>query len=228
MRKLISIIAMVLLTGTNLLAVDYLVTGTLSPDATGTYAETGTYNGKPYYQNGIYFLFWDGLWWNIGYGGSTPPTDNPSAWVDFTFTAGPTPTIGTYSAGSATGDANVQLAPTPTGPFYVTGTISPDATGTFTETGTYDGKSYYQNGAYYLYWTLNNWRIGNALGTSDLWVDYTAGSGDTPTLGDYGAGFGGTGTAVVSDTPPAPPAGASQQLPITLGDGKTLINMVDP
>lgn len=35
----------------------YLVSGTLTPDATGTYSEAGTYNGATYFQNGSWYLY---------------------------------------------------------------------------------------------------------------------------------------------------------------------------
>lgn len=43
-------------------------TGTLNPDATGTFTEYGDYEGKRYYRHstGGFFLWWDGVdTWNI-------------------------------------------------------------------------------------------------------------------------------------------------------------------
>jgi len=39
---------------------DYIVTGELTPDATGNYFEAGVYGGKPYYRraDGTYFIWW--------------------------------------------------------------------------------------------------------------------------------------------------------------------------
>lgn len=41
----------------------YSVTGTLSPDATGSYLEYGDYNGKRYQRrlDGSYFIWWDNV-----------------------------------------------------------------------------------------------------------------------------------------------------------------------
>jgi len=50
---------------------DLIVTGTLSPDATGTYSENGTYNGQPAYEraDGAYWIwFLPGDFWLITIG----------------------------------------------------------------------------------------------------------------------------------------------------------------
>lgn len=45
----------------------YVVTGTLSPDATGIYCEAGTHNGEPYYKrtDGAFVIWWDTNFWVI-------------------------------------------------------------------------------------------------------------------------------------------------------------------
>ena len=49
------------------------VNGSISPDVSGTYLESGTYNGKPTYTDGTNIIYWDfgyyGWTWGIGAGG---------------------------------------------------------------------------------------------------------------------------------------------------------------
>jgi hypothetical protein len=77
---------------------EYIVTGSLSPDQTGTYVESGTYNGKPAYTAGpTKWLFWLGSGfntWNLAMEKETPPI--AYNWYDETFASGDTPTLGTY------------------------------------------------------------------------------------------------------------------------------------
>lgn len=77
------------------------VTGTLAPDATGSYVETGTHNGKPYYrrEDGSWFIWYEVIVWNI------------------------TDTLGQYS--SAMWDKD---APDINGDYYPVGTASGTAT----------------------------------------------------------------------------------------------------
>lgn len=81
----------------------YEVTGTLSPNATGTYEPAGILNGKSYYAGGVvpHYLFWNDMvgWWIDPVLGDI----NPPSWQrDF-------PDIeGTYlPQAPATGDATV-------------------------------------------------------------------------------------------------------------------------
>lgn len=81
----------------------YEVTGTLSPDVTGTYNPVGGYNGKNYYKlsTGDWYLWWDGVdTWTIS---TVLGTEGAAYWTRVD------PAIeGVYSpGGTATGDATV-------------------------------------------------------------------------------------------------------------------------
>ncbi len=55
---------------TNAFAANYVVSGAGETSCNGTYVETGTQNGKPYYvySNGgtNYAIGWDGSYWKLG------------------------------------------------------------------------------------------------------------------------------------------------------------------
>lgn len=82
---------------------DYVVTGTLTPDATGNYFETGTYDGQPYYKHED-LDYW--IWWY-----------DPSMWIISDVLGGESgfywyktaqPITGYYTAGgTATGTATI-------------------------------------------------------------------------------------------------------------------------
>lgn len=82
---------------------DYLVSGTLNPDATGEYSDAGIHNGQPYYARdpNTYFLWWwpADSWWVI-----STALDNvgrPGCWHSAAI-------LGIYTpAWSYTGDATV-------------------------------------------------------------------------------------------------------------------------
>jgi hypothetical protein len=68
-------------------ATEYIISGTLSPDATGHYAQSGTYNDKPLYvrDDEAYRIYWDGFWWTI-----VDTIDTPSCeWRGVPFVIGP-------------------------------------------------------------------------------------------------------------------------------------------
>jgi hypothetical protein len=88
---------------------DYRVTGTLSPDATGVYAESGTYSGRPVYVNGVYKLWWASVWVISLQEGDADP-----AWGSAITGNDPT---GTYSSNvNTTGTATVAVYTAPAQP----------------------------------------------------------------------------------------------------------------
>ncbi len=62
MKKIfkLTMLLLVLTWSTNLFATDYMVSGAGSSDVNGTYIESGTFNGKPYYQKGEYYILYEG------------------------------------------------------------------------------------------------------------------------------------------------------------------------
>jgi len=62
-------------------AADYIVTGTLTPDATGNYLEDGTYNGRPAYRraDSQFWIWWSPatLWWFL----SPAKGDDSTCWI---------------------------------------------------------------------------------------------------------------------------------------------------
>lgn len=84
----------------------------------------------------------------------------------------------------------------------ITGTLSPDATGIYTEAGTYGGSPYFRRGtdSWYLwrhYTSDGYWRITEAVGTSTAGVARWANSSTDP-VGTYSPGSPATGTATVA------------------------------
>jgi len=83
----------------------YEVTGTLSPDVTGTYSPIGKYNGKPYYEIAAtgWLIWWDGSAnWKIS---TVPGTEGADFW-----TRNDPAIEGVYTpGGTATGDATVAV-----------------------------------------------------------------------------------------------------------------------
>ena len=81
------------------------VSGTLSPDATGTYSQNGSYNNAPFYTNTNYFtLFYTGSYWIISNSGINPT----NYWSLASASTNPT---GSYTpGGSFTGTATVATA----------------------------------------------------------------------------------------------------------------------
>ncbi|MFA5163817.1 MAG: hypothetical protein WC441_04870 [Patescibacteria group bacterium] len=83
---------------------DYVVTGSLTPDATGNYYYTGIVNGKPYYRRGIDSWFiWrsevNNTWWI---------TTTLASISGYRWTRVNTEIVGSYVAeGGATGTATV-------------------------------------------------------------------------------------------------------------------------
>lgn len=80
----------------------YVVTGSLTPDATGNYRYAGAYKGKPFYrrEDGVYFIWWYPVfsWWLISDGVGTA--------VSYWYRA--SPIIGDYSpSGPGQGTASV-------------------------------------------------------------------------------------------------------------------------
>jgi hypothetical protein len=82
----------------------------------------------------------------------------------------------------------------------VTGTLNPDATGTYTAAGTYNGRAYYRRGSdnWYLYWfaSISNWFISPTLPyvSGDAWY---ASRQTIP--GTFTPGGAATGTATVAN-----------------------------
>ena len=101
-----------------------------------------------------------------------------------------------YSESSSSSSYEAPLAQ-----YCVTGAITPvEGLGTYVEDGVYDGKPYYTNGTYFLFWGLSLiWSIGHALGTTPIY--WWAGlSGATPFIGNYPWSHepAATGTATVA------------------------------
>lgn len=73
----------------------------------------------------------------------------------------------------------------------MTGTLSPDATGTYNLTGTHDGKPYWldSTSTYYLNWSTlaSRWLISTALGdpATDYWDNVNGPLGDYTQQGTY-------------------------------------------
>lgn len=82
----------------------------------------------------------------------------------------------------------------------VTGTLSPDATGSFTTQGWYNGKGYSvrADDGYYIWWDgTDTWTISTVLGTvgTDYWTRT-----DPNINGVYSPGGTATGDATVAET----------------------------
>ena len=150
----------------------HIVTGTLSPDATGDYFYDGIFNGKPSHKRTVgdtYYLYWF----------STPV----NGWAISTAKSTAAPWNGWYRSdpniegdylpvGPAQGTATVTLNVTP---LTVSGTLDPDAEGTYRYVGFYNGKYLYQrrDGAYHVAWygmSPNDWALVGADPNNPLWA----------------------------------------------------------
>lgn len=111
-----------------------VVTGSLTPDATGTYTEAGLHDGRMSYDNGTYVIWWD--------------TGTASWYVTLAADVGTPASTGFFHA-SSTLVGNWSAIPE----IEVSGTLSPDMTGDgYFVTGTNDGKDVYNNGTYDIWW----------------------------------------------------------------------------
>ena len=110
MKKLFLLFVLILCV--NLMATDYVVSGAGSSEVNGTYTESGTYNGHPYYimGGGMHLLIYESRWeilddfmWIPYYytnvSGSTPPS---SGWQVDAFGSSPVPSV-------TSGDLPVEL-----------------------------------------------------------------------------------------------------------------------
>jgi hypothetical protein len=102
------------------------------------------------------------------------------------------------TGGSAPVSYSIEAQSTTAGMLKVTGTLSPDATGVYTENGTYNGEPAYEraDGSYWiwLYTGGESWMLTDSLGIeSSIW---NKPGGSTP-VGDY-TPYGTTGTATVA------------------------------
>ena len=136
-----------------------IVTGTLSPDATGIYTEAGTLFGEKYYTKDGYFIWNDGLGtWRLDNGTAVGGVGASATWVNAAFT----PVDLTYTPiGGATGVATV----TKIKKVQTSGTHTPDTTGVFVEQGIFNGGKYYsdQAGDFFIWYdnSLFQWNIDN-------------------------------------------------------------------
>jgi hypothetical protein len=150
-----------------------IVTGNLTPDATGVYTEQGTFNGEKYYTNGTYFI------WNTGSG--TWYKDNALA-------VGGVGATATWTSQSAFGSVNddyiAQSGATGTATVtkiqkvQTSGTHTPDTTGVFVEQGTFNGEKYYSNqaGDFFIWydsgafrWIFDNGTAVGGVGQTGSW-----------------------------------------------------------
>ncbi len=77
----------------------------------------------------------------------------------------------------------------------VTGTLSPDATGTYSPNGTYEGSNAYEraDGAYWIFWDTDSWWISDAKGSAvNAWYNN---SSSITSLYSAGGTYDGTATA---------------------------------
>lgn len=85
----------------------------------------------------------------------------------------------------------------------VTGTLNPNVAGTYTVGGMNDGRPFYTNGTYYLYWDVSfgAWRLLAAMPFQNLprWSFSGVWPSTNPVTG--GGGAGATGTATVANVP---------------------------
>lgn len=91
---------------------DIYVTGTLSPDATGTYTEAGTYNSQPYWTlGGFHHVWYDGYNWRLTYNGGAGSS------YEYGWTGPAAGVAGSYAPdssgalGTPTGTAGVSTSP---------------------------------------------------------------------------------------------------------------------
>jgi len=82
----------------------------------------------------------------------------------------------------------------------VSGTLSPDATGVYTEAGTLNGEKYYAKSGYFIWnngsgsWFMDNGAAVGGMGATSLWASNPFGTVD----GTYYMGFGSTGIATIT------------------------------
>ena len=226
---------------------EVVVSGTLSPDATGTYTAAGMYNGVPYYRrtDGAYYIWcylpsvrWQltvalGLLGSGRFQAGVAPAPYTGDYVGGAGWSGSTATVtATVASGvylfvqtSTTGAAIWPLqddAPTvgrtggivdvfgrvpgaASGVTYyqqvtVSGTLSPDATGTYTAAGMYNGSPYYVLGVWKVWYSAagTRWYLSQALGnTGSPGAWYTA-FGVVVIASSYAPRDGATGTATVA------------------------------
>lgn len=189
-----------------------LVSGSLTPDATGVYDLKGISNGYPYYQRGSdnWFIYRNvnSYWvisntlqnWDSGYWGT-----NMSAIIDlFQYT----PNIYTGTAIVAnilpqTYYNEIQITGS------LTGTLSPDATGIYTYKGMYNGYPYYQRGnnSWYVFMDITDpsrlfyLSQGMPSPSSSRWYKPRGTSDIISIFGSWGSGgqYGATGSPFVSN-----------------------------
>ena len=98
-------------------------------------------------------------------------------------------------------------------PYVVTGTLNPDATGTYVENGTYLSRPAYEreDGAYWIWWSTAAWIISPSKGgfITNYWFDADA----TP-AGTYAVRGTYTGTATVAEY-----AAPTEYAVLTINDG---------
>lgn len=135
------------------------VTGSISPDATGTYTAKGTFGTIPYYQRGTdnYFIWWVGAGNN--YYLSTELGVTTVSWIKDPSTSYP----GNYTVnvGGTTGTATVAFD---TDSGFV---LNPDISGTYDKKGYYNSYPYYQRGtdSYFIWVYASAWNITTELGS---------------------------------------------------------------
>lgn len=186
------------------------VSGTLTPDATGVYTCKGLFRGLPYYQRGddSFLVFYDGANYYIVPLSSPNSTDpewfNGGMGVATTYIPYGT-AVGTPTVTNNTSDRTYYNQVTVSSGYYnqitVSGSLTPDATGTYTYVGMYNNAPYYQRGSdsYYLWYNSTyGWNISITLGTLTIgWYNWGVASG--PIVNSYSAGNGAVGTATIAN-----------------------------